>query len=119
MISFKASTQTPWTSEVQHEGVLTISCTLWTNSCEASTQVAFLAHERPAMVDASVAAVCLQDHEPKGFYGYQSLVDGNDKDNALRDLAGVTTLVFMTLLSLVPKVNMEPMQKFIYYRMEP
>lgn len=56
------------------------------------------------MVNASVTAVCLQDHVPKGFYGYQSLVDSNDKDNALR-------LVFMTLLSLMRKVNVEPMQK--------
>lgn len=84
---------------------------MWTSSCEASTQVAFLAHDRPAMVDASVAALCLEDHAPKGFYGYQSVVDSNDKDNALRDLTGVTSLVFMTLLSLMPKVNIEPTQK--------
>ncbi|XP_077529729.1 uncharacterized protein LOC144142216 [Haemaphysalis longicornis] len=63
----EVSTQTPWASEVQHDGVLTISCTMWTSSCEASTQVAFLDHDRPSMVDASVTALCLEDHAPKGF----------------------------------------------------
>lgn len=41
IILFKVSTQTPWPLAVQSEGVVTISCTVWTNSYEAPTQVTF------------------------------------------------------------------------------
>ncbi|XP_040077607.1 uncharacterized protein LOC120849456 [Ixodes scapularis] len=84
-----------------------ISCVLWTGACEASNQVAYLAHERPTTADASIAAVCLQDHQPKGFYGYQSLVNHNERVDALRDLTGVTAMVFLTLLNLLSKVRGE------------
>ncbi|KAM7297361.1 uncharacterized protein ISCGN_022514 [Ixodes scapularis] len=65
----EVSTQTSWTSEPQDQGVLMISCVFWTGVCEASTQVAYLAHKRPTTADASIAAVCLQDHQPKGTWG--------------------------------------------------
>uniref|UniRef100_A0A147BBC9 Putative is4eu-1 dr n=1 Tax=Ixodes ricinus TaxID=34613 RepID=A0A147BBC9_IXORI len=84
-----------------------ISCTLWTGACEASTQVSYFAHERPTTADASIAAVSLRDHQPKGFYGYQSLVNHSEKDDALRDLTGVTAMVFLTLLNLLSKVRGE------------
>uniref|UniRef100_A0A6B0V229 Putative secreted protein n=1 Tax=Ixodes ricinus TaxID=34613 RepID=A0A6B0V229_IXORI len=58
----EVSTQTSWTSEPQDQGVLMISCTLWTGACEASTQVSYFAHERPTTADASIAAVSLRDH---------------------------------------------------------
>ncbi|KAM7312276.1 uncharacterized protein ISCGN_009181, partial [Ixodes scapularis] len=103
----EVSTQTSWTSEPQDQGVLMISCVLWTGACEASTQVAYLAHERPTTADTSIAAVCLQDHQPKGFYGYHSLVNHSEKDDALRDLTGVTAMVFLALLNLLSKVRGE------------
>lgn len=105
LLRLQVSTQTSWTSEPQDQGVLMISCTLWTGACEASTQVSYFAHERPTTADASIAAVSLRDHQPKGFYGYQSLVNHSEKDDALRDLTGVTAMVFLTLLNLLSKVN--------------
>lgn len=98
------STQTTETLQAQSEGVLMIACTLFAGPCEASTQVAFFASEQPATADASVTALCLEDHQPKGFYGYQSLV-GKENDDALKDLTGVTVTVFLALLSLLPQVN--------------
>ncbi|XP_042146896.1 uncharacterized protein LOC115332568 [Ixodes scapularis] len=47
----EVSTQTSWTSEPQDQGVLMISCVFWTGVCEASTQVAYLAHKRPTTAD--------------------------------------------------------------------
>ncbi|CAN7948992.1 unnamed protein product [Ixodes pacificus] len=90
----------------QSEGVLMIACTLFAGACEASTQVAFIASELPATADASVTALCLEDHQPRVFYGYQSLVD-KENDDALRDLAGETITVFLALLSVLPRVRGE------------
>ncbi|XP_037523930.1 uncharacterized protein LOC119401307 [Rhipicephalus sanguineus] len=101
----EVSTQTLETPQAHSKGVLTIACTLFADACEASTQVAFFAAEQPATADASVAALCLDDHQPKGFYGYQSLVD--KENDALRDLTGVTVTVFLALLRLMPQVRGE------------
>ncbi|CAN7988290.1 unnamed protein product [Ixodes hexagonus] len=104
--SLSVSTLTLETPQAQSEGVLMIACTLFAGTCEASTQVAFFAPEQPATADASVTALCLEDHQPKGFYGYQFLVD-KENDDALRDLTGVTVTVFLALLSLLPRARGE------------
>ncbi|KAM7288114.1 THAP domain-containing protein 1 [Ixodes scapularis] len=62
----EVSTQTQKTPQAQSEGVLMIACALFTGACEASTQVAFIASELPATADASVTALCLEDHQPRG-----------------------------------------------------
>ncbi|CAN7981915.1 unnamed protein product [Ixodes pacificus] len=102
----EVSTQTQKTPQAQSEGVLMIACTLFAGACEASSQVAFIASELPATADASVTALCLEDHQPRGFYNYQSLV-AKENDDALRDLTGVTYTVFLALLSLLPRVRGE------------
>ncbi|KAH6927623.1 hypothetical protein HPB50_006273 [Hyalomma asiaticum] len=102
----EVSTQTVETPQVHSKGVLMIACTLFADACEASAQVSFLAPEQPATADASVAALCLEDHQPKGFYGYHSLVD-KENDDALRDLTGATITVFLALLRLMPQVRGE------------
>ncbi|KAL1478940.1 hypothetical protein MTO96_052250 [Rhipicephalus appendiculatus] len=103
----EVSTQTLEKPQTHSKGVLMIACTLFADACEASTQVSFLAPEQPATADAGVAALCLEDHQPKGLHGYQSSLVDKENGDALRDLTGVTITVFLALLRLMPQVRDE------------